>query len=216
MSATQGTVAAGIRELTEIIGVFDSRHRVLLRGVLSRTPSVLQIDARRLTSNRVLRQSTGLHDNYFDTLSEADVYCSNYSFYTHNFGFGTFGGSYAFETFLEYTQNGRDGETLKLHTVIFRDEILRNINNRPWRAAHPDYRKCFDGRHPPVLCGTVERPDRSSDISRVRQHAVLLLNARVRVRFENEVTVIVNDMKGPPRLTRHENIVRKKEINKQQ
>ncbi|EGI61336.1 hypothetical protein G5I_10418 [Acromyrmex echinatior] len=278
-------MAAGIRELTEIIGVFDSRHRVPLRGVLSRTPPALQTDARRLTSNRVLRQSTGLHDNYFDTLSEVDVYnCSNYSFYPHrqkkrhssanyksdnhtsfleNFGFGTSGGSYAFETFLnymqqlratrkygilsiyrhdlqdtehehgeccsfartgrvikimngisgapcvqmahewEYTQNGRDVETLKPHKVIFRDEILRNINNRPWRVAHPDYvlyytflrtsrlaimrRKCFDGRHPPVLRGTVERLDRSSDISRVRQHVVLLrLNAHVRVRFENE------------------------------
>lgn len=72
MSATRGIVTAGIRELTEIIGVFDSRHRVPLRGVLSRTPLALQTDARRLTSNRVLRQSTGLHDNYFDTLSEAD------------------------------------------------------------------------------------------------------------------------------------------------
>lgn len=53
------------------------------------------------------------------------------------------------------------------------------------------------------------------DISRVRQHAVLLrLNARVRVRFENEVTVIVNDIKGrPSRLTRHESIVLKKKIN---
>ncbi|KYM80944.1 hypothetical protein ALC53_08592 [Atta colombica] len=234
MSATRGIVTAGIRELTEIIGVFDSRHQVPLRGVLLRTPLALQTDAWRLTSNRVLRQSTGLHDNYFDTLSEADRYLSRYLFYTQrkrhssvnyksdnctsfleNFGIGTFGGSYAFRKYeilsiychdlqdteyehgeycsfvrtghvikimngisgtpsvqmaheWEYSQNGRDAETLKPHKVIFRDEILRNINNRLWRVVHPDY-----------------------------QHAVLLrLNAHVPVRFENEVIVIVNQRVG--------------------
>ncbi|KYN03664.1 hypothetical protein ALC62_05535 [Cyphomyrmex costatus] len=73
----------------------------------------------------------------------------------------------------KYTHDGRDAEILKPRKMIFCGEILRNIN-RPWRVAHGS-RKCFDGRHPPVLHGTVERPDRSSeirDILRVRQRAV--------------------------------------------